>query len=146
MTWQDFVDRRKAVPHASSPQEVEDLFRLIQRDLDDARIEALSADRRFATAYNAALILAKLAAALSGYRIVGAGHHANSFQSLILSLGDDASPLAAYFEICRLKRNQLDYDRADVATNSEVADMLHQVTRLNQMVIQKFQELIEPTE
>lgn len=41
--------------HHTNRQEIASLFRVVERDLADAAITALSADRRFATAYNAAL-------------------------------------------------------------------------------------------
>jgi hypothetical protein len=44
---------------------------LISRDLADATLAGLSADRRFATAYNAALQTAAMATACAGYRISG---------------------------------------------------------------------------
>jgi hypothetical protein len=44
---------------------------LVTRDLADAAISFLSADRRFAIAYNAALQAADMAIACAGYRIVG---------------------------------------------------------------------------
>lgn len=42
---------------------------LIARDLADAGVAGLSADRRFATAYNAALQAANMAIACAGYRV-----------------------------------------------------------------------------
>lgn len=49
---------------------------LIARDLADAGVAGLSADRRFATAYNAALQAANMAVACAGYRITArTGHH-----------------------------------------------------------------------
>jgi len=42
---------------------------LIARDLGDAQVDGLSADRRFATAYNAALQTANMAIACAGYRV-----------------------------------------------------------------------------
>jgi hypothetical protein len=41
---------------------------LIARDLADASLAGLSADRRFATAYNAALQAANMAIACAGYK------------------------------------------------------------------------------
>jgi hypothetical protein len=41
--------------HRTNWQEIASLFEVVERDLADAAITALSADRRFATAYNAAL-------------------------------------------------------------------------------------------
>lgn len=49
---------------------------LIARDLADSGVAELSADRRFATAYNAALQAANMAIACAGYRITARiGHH-----------------------------------------------------------------------
>ena len=61
---------------------------LIARDLADASLAGLSADRRFATAYNAALLAANIAIACAGYRIVSkVGHHRVSLESTKLVLG-----------------------------------------------------------
>ena len=43
--------------HRTSPQEINDLRAVVERHLADANIDALSNDRRFATAYNAVLQL-----------------------------------------------------------------------------------------
>ena len=42
--------------HRTSKKELDDIRALIARDLADVGVAALSADRRFATAYNAALL------------------------------------------------------------------------------------------
>jgi len=46
---------------------------VIERGLADAAVPALSADRRFATAYNAALQAATMVIACAGYRTSGLG-------------------------------------------------------------------------
>jgi hypothetical protein len=59
---------------------------LIARDLADSAVPGLSADRRFATAYNAALQTANMAVACAGYRIVSkVGHRRVSFESTKLA-------------------------------------------------------------
>lgn len=55
MTWQDLLDEGRIEEHKTSRKELDDIRALIARDLADANLEELSADRRFATAYNAAL-------------------------------------------------------------------------------------------
>lgn len=60
----------------------------------------LSADRRFATAYNAALQLAKMTIACKGYRVTGPGHHQTTLEALELVMGAAIQDLAAYFETC----------------------------------------------
>jgi len=70
---------------------------LIARDLADAGIASLSADRRFATACNAALQAANMAIACAGYRIMSkVGHHRVSLESTKLVLGKAAHKHADY--------------------------------------------------
>jgi hypothetical protein len=86
---------------------------LIARDLKDAGVTEISADRRFATAYNAALQAANMAVACAGYRISStSGHHKIALESAQLALGKAANEYADYFETCRRKRNMIDYTRA----------------------------------
>jgi uncharacterized protein (UPF0332 family) len=102
---------------------------LIARDLADASIAGLSADRRFATAYNAALQAANMAMACAGYRIVSKiGHHRVSLESVKLVLGKSADKYADYFEACRRKRNTIDYTFSNVATETEATEILVQAS------------------
>ena len=39
--------------HQTSPEEIGNLLQLVKRDIEDANVQTISADRRFATAYNA---------------------------------------------------------------------------------------------
>lgn len=98
---------------------------LIARDLADAGVAGLSADRRFATAYNAALQAANMTIACAGYRVTAkTGHHRISFDSTRLSLGSVADNYADYFETCRRKRNVIDYTHANVATDTETVEIV----------------------
>lgn len=101
---------------------------LIARDLADAAISALSEDRRFATAYNAALQSAAMVLACAGYRVSArAGHHKVSLQSAASALGGaEAARFAAYFDRCRMKRNVIDYLSASVATTTEAKELLRE--------------------
>ena len=98
---------------------------LIARDLADAAVTGLSADRRFATAYNAALQAANMAIACAGYRITAKiGHHKISLESAVLAIGKEAQTLTDYFETCRRKRNQIDYTQSHVATETEAKEIV----------------------
>jgi allantoicase len=118
---------KEAQKHKTSKKELDNMRALIARNLADAAIAGLSADRRFATAYNAALQAANMAIACAGYRIVSkVGHHRVSLESTKLVLGKTAFKYADYFEICRRKRNTIDYTFSNVATETEANEILIQ--------------------
>lgn len=134
MTWKQLVDDRRLKPHQTSYRELYDLRELIDRDMQDAALKELSTDRRFATAYNAVLQLGKMVLACAGYRAGGPGHHQTTFDSLELAMGPAVADLAAYFDACRRKRNQLDYDMAHVATEGEAAELLRKAHEFRRIV------------
>ena len=124
MTWTQLLANNEVQPHKTSKKELDKLRAVIRRDLADASLDGASADRRFATAYNAALQAAKMAIACAGYRVVGAGHHRISFDVVQLAIGKAADPYSDYFDRCRRKRNVIDYDDAFVATETEATEIL----------------------
>src|SRR5208283_3678094 len=124
MSWKQLLAERKVYTHQTSKQE-HDLRAVIRRDLADAAIPALSEDRQFATAYNAALQTAKMAIACAGYRVASVpGHHRLTFEGAKLALGKPAEHLADYFDACRRKRNEIDYTGATIATTTEADELL----------------------
>lgn len=135
MSWKQLLAARKVHTHQTSKQELDELRAVIRRDLSDATIPALSEDRRFATAYNAALQTAKMAIACAGYR-VGAvpGHHAISFECAGLALGKQADALVGFFDVSRRKRNIIDYTGVQIATSTEAAELLQRALEFIAMV------------
>ena len=130
MTWTSLLANKEAQKHKTSKKELDSMRALIARDLADAAIAGLSSDRRFATAYNAALQAANMAIACAGYRIVSkVGHHRVSFESVKLVLGKSADKYADYFETCRRKRNTIDYTYSNVATETEAKEILAQASQ-----------------
>lgn len=115
---------RKVHTHQSSKQELDELRAVVKRDLADAALPALSDDRQFATAYNAALQVARMATACAGYRVAGVpGHHALSFECAGLALGKQADKFVLFFDSCRRKRNVNDYTGVQIATATESAEL-----------------------
>ena len=105
-----------------------DLAKLVDRDLKDAQVASISADRRFAIAYNAALNLANYVIRKNGYRVAAkVGHHRITFLVAGEALGRAVKNHLDYFDLCRRKRNKVDYDLAGVATDRDVADLIRQV-------------------
>jgi hypothetical protein len=109
---------------------------LVARDLKDARLPGLSTDHQFATAYNAILQLAKMTVACTGYRVVGSGHHQTTFEAVELALGPGVTNLASYFDTCRRKRNILDYDSAQVVTETEAKELVEKAEEFRGLIEQ----------
>jgi uncharacterized protein (UPF0332 family) len=136
MSWKALPASGTVQPHKTGTKEIEGLRQLVTRDLADAAVEGLSADRRFATAYNAVLQLSKMAITCDGYRVTsGLGHHQKSFEAVKAALGKTGESLADYFETCWRKRNHIDYDASEVVTETEAEEMLEKA--------REFQELVE---
>jgi hypothetical protein len=135
MSWNKLLQSNRVHRHTTSIQELTEIRRLVARDLADAAIPVLSEDRRFATAYNAALQTAKMAIACAGYRIASVpGHHRLTFEGAKLAIGKPAESLADYFDACRRKRNEIDYTGATIATNTEAAEILLHATAFLDLV------------
>jgi len=108
---------------------------LVARDLADSKVAGLSADRQFATAYNAALQAANMAVACAGYRVTAkTGHHKVTLDSVKVAVGSTATKYADYFERCRRKRNVIDYTLSHVATDTEAKEILKQATEFYEVV------------
>jgi hypothetical protein len=110
---------------------------LVARDLPDAQVQGLSADRRFATAYNAALQTGNMVIACTGYRVTAkTSDHKVTVDAITLALGAAATAYAEYIETCRRKWNLIDYTRSHAATDSEADEIMKKAT--------EFYELVEP--
>jgi hypothetical protein len=59
-----------------------------------------------------------------GYRTVGAGHHATTFDFLAEALGEEHSDLVNYFDDCRRKRNLADYAGVGYVSETEASELL----------------------
>jgi hypothetical protein len=75
----------KAEP--TSRDEIKNLLAIVDRDLKDANVTAISEDRRFEAAFNAARTAATIALRASGYRTsTQPGHHEKTIESLELTI------------------------------------------------------------
>lgn len=124
----------KLIAHVTNKSEIKDLINLVDRDLKDAKIKQLSTDRRFATAYNAALQLSTIVLHVYGYRTKGTGHHWVTFQSLPYTMGKNQKNRADYFDACRAKRNVTDYDRVGEISDSDLNELLKEVLKFKKDV------------
>lgn len=133
MSLREWLRNGWLVEHRTSPQEITDLFRLVNRDLKDCHIATLSTDWRLSIAYNAALQAATAALAASGYRAAREAHHYRIIQSLTFTI--EAEPLLiAQLDQFRKKRNISDYEQAGAVSEQEVKEMVALAKSMRQRV------------
>ena len=133
---QRWVESGALRQHRRSRREVADLLAVVERDLRDARVTALSLDRRFAIAYAGVLGLTTTVLAASSYRVTAQrGHHAVALQTLPELMGEDVRDLALYFDSCRVLRNASDYDRAGVVAASDVEELIREAASFRERVM-----------
>jgi hypothetical protein len=142
MNLERLQNENKLSKHITSNQEINNLLKLVERDIKDAQIEALSSDRRFITAYNAALQLATCVLYVSGYRTKPSrgGHHWITFSVLPDIMNDSIKEYADYFEVCRVKRNISDYENVDEISQSESVELIMEVIKFKQIVLRWIEE------
>jgi len=124
MTLKRWSENKWLVEHQATREEIEGLLAIIDRDITDATVAAISPDWRLAIAYNSALQCAVAALAASGYRPgKGGSHHYYAIESLRFTLQCDDETINT-LEAFRKKRNIADYERAGAATDTEVRELL----------------------
>jgi hypothetical protein len=119
-----FLAEGRLKKHRTNRKEIQDLLRVVDRDVKDAEVTEISIDLRFTIAYQAALQLATIVLAASGFRTTGSGHHWVTFKMLPELMGSETQSLAEYFDLCRGKRNLSDYDRAGEISEHEAKELL----------------------
>ena len=104
--------------HRTSPNEIRDLFAVVDRDLADSEAKGLSPDWRMNIAYNAALRAATAALAAAGYRASRDQHHYRVIQSLRETLGTEIKVVNT-FDVFRKKRNIAGYERIGLVSDAD---------------------------
>ena len=119
----------------TSRDEIKNLLTIVDRDLKDANLAAVSQDRRFEAAFNAARTAATVALRVSGYRTsMQAGHHLKTIESLELTLKADAK-LIQRMKLLSKKRNATSYDAAGNVSNQELELAIKTATQLRAEVL-----------
>jgi len=123
MSLDNFISRGILVKQESSEQEINDLFKIVERDILDSKASEVSYDWQFGIAYNAALKLATILIRHSGYRVKGQGHHMNTIALIPFFLGTKTKEYRDYLDTCRRKRNSVEYDCVGGATKNDVEEL-----------------------
>ncbi len=133
---QELLDSHRLTDSQTSAEEIGDLLHLVEQYLADAHVEAISADLRFAAAYQAALQLATIPLRCAGYRTTGEGRHVTAFQALPLIMGESYGELADYCDTCRRKRHEAEYRRVGRISPGEVTELIEAVASFRHQVKQ----------
>ncbi|HKR94623.1 MAG TPA: hypothetical protein VJW55_04655 [Candidatus Angelobacter sp.] len=118
----------------SSANEIKALQGIVRRSLDDAKVEAISADLRFVAAFTAALTAATIALRAAGYRTVTqTGHHTKVIESLELTIHADPK-LIQKLKVFSNKRNKSIYDVAGAVSDQELKEVVKLADELHGQV------------
>lgn len=140
MSIDSFLKRGVLVKQASSKEEIEDLLKIVERDLHDSNASEVSHDWQFGIAYNAALKLATILVRSAGYRVKGQGHHMNTIALIPEFLGKDKKEYSDYLDTCRRKRNTVEYDCVGRATKEDVKELRDFVVEFHSKVLEHLNE------
>ena len=123
----------------SSPEEIADLFSIVDRSLDDLKVEGISDDLRFHAAYNGILTVANIALRASGFRVsAGQGHHQRVIESLEYTLTtqdqDAREKWVRKIKSHSQKRNTTSYDSAGGVSPNDLTQIIRDLTTLRACV------------
>src|SRR4051794_26251635 len=109
MSWANLLADKRVTALAPDAKELADLRSIVTRSLNDATLPDLSDDARFLMAYDAARTLSLMLVRSEGYRPRSIGGHYNTFVALE-AVDQSFAAVSAYFDGCRIKRNECEYD------------------------------------
>jgi hypothetical protein len=104
----------------TSPDEIQRLLKVVDRDLADSAVDKISDDLRFIAALGAALVCATIPLRASGYRTTtGRGQHEKTIESLEFTVEASSKIIQALKTLSR-KRNAANYDMADAISEQDL--------------------------
>jgi hypothetical protein len=123
--------------HQATVAEVRNLLGVVDRELADAGVAGLSDDGRFTHAYDAALLLCKLALHASEFEVPKRtpGHHGLWINSLEFTLGATHKGTLIYLSKCSKLRHTGLYDHTGVVQKQDADDLLDAAKQLRTDVL-----------
>lgn len=130
MTLENLLAIYRLQPFEATPEGVSRLLAAAERNLADARLEAISNDNRFDAAYKTIMQCAMIGLWGKGYRTVTSqpGHHQTALQALTKTLAIPTDKVIV-LDALRKQRNLNDYE-GDPVTDAAVAECLLQAEEL----------------
>src|SRR5437868_10670817 len=132
MSLQNWLQMGYLVEHQATVAEVRSLLGVVDRELADAGVAGLSDEGRFTHAYDAALLLCKLALHASGFGVQkrASGHHSHWINSLEFTVGkEQKETLILLSKSSNLRHTSL-YDQTGVVQNQDADDLLETARKL----------------
>ena len=128
MSWAKLLADKRVTRSRPSKAELDNLRSIVTRSLKDVTAPGLSPDARFIMAYDAARTLSLIVVRAAGYRPRVVGGHYNTF--LALEAADPTfAARSVYFDGCRMKRNDCEYDFAGGVTETDANGLLTTVQK-----------------
>ncbi len=134
MSLREWAESGWLKPHTTGREEVAGLLGIVERDISDAG-QSISADWKFGIAYNAALRLCTILLHAEGYRPERNLQHYRTIQALGLILGPDRRVDVEYLEVCRKKRNIIEYESPGSVSDADAAELVKFVVELRTGVL-----------
>jgi hypothetical protein len=135
MTLKQWLENSWLRQHKTKPREITDLLQIVARDLEDAGKHHISSDWRFGIAYNAALKLCTILLYAEGYRAERTLQHYRTIQALPLILGQSRKNDAQYLDVCRSKRNIVEYDQIGTVSDQDADELIEFCRELKKDVL-----------
>lgn len=136
MSLQNWLQMGFLVEHEATVSEVRSLLGIVDRELADANVAGLSEEGRFMHAYDAALLLCKLALHSSGFKLQkGKGHHAYWINSLEFTLGKEQKDTLIHLSKSSHLRHTSLYEQTGVVQKQDADDLLEAARKLRTDVL-----------
>jgi hypothetical protein len=137
MSLQRWLEMGILIKHDATVAEVRSLLGVVERELADAGVAGLSDEGRFIHAYDAGLLLCKLALHVSGFELQkrAAGHHSHWINSLEFTIGKAQKETLIHLSKSSNLRHISLYNQAGVVQKQDADDLLETARRLRTDVL-----------
>ena len=137
MSLQNWLQIGHLIHHQATVAEVRNLLGVVDRELADAGVAGLSDDGRFAYAYDAAVVLCKLALHVSGFEVPNRepDDHSLWINSLEFTLGQQHKETLIHLSKSSKLRHTTLYDHAGVVQKQDADDLLEAARQLRADVL-----------